>query len=556
MNQALDYLITEHRTIDELQAKLFGDAMVLTDTEKSILENNLFGVDINEESVEIAKLSHWLSTAQPNRKLNDLNNNIKCGNSLIDDPSVSGYKAFNWQKEFPQVFVEKAKKTWHITTATHNSRYSQRMFDNFVKLEVPVWLSAEEEEIVTTVVADIVKKDNLNILAYNICSDHMHLALVCVDVELVPIVQKIKSMSARACNIAMGRTIPVATSGTREHAPSAAHMQEQEHAPAHGRGATQNHLWTQKFGQKKITTEEQLNNTINYIQNNRIKHGLPELGHRSTSANVPDSVFKGASSFIADFYCTVEHAFRTEYKGGFDVVVGNPPYVFARDNFNMVEKRFFIDNYESAKYQLNTYLLFIEKAVHLLKVHLLKVKGKFGLIIPNAWLMVYSGEDLRSFLLENCKLNQIINLKGFSFEGVNVETVILTAENENIKIDNKVDIFMNNGYEFYLSHSKNQQEFRNNQGFEFKVFLDDEADELNYKIAVNSEFLNNLVEIKAGLQAYEKGKGDPIHTAEDVINRPYDSNFKLDEKYTQLFRWQGCRSLFYKLAGFVFEVWQ
>ncbi|MBX9807471.1 MAG: N-6 DNA methylase [Flavobacteriaceae bacterium] len=105
LNQALDFLIEEHRYIDELQAKLFGDAMVLSDVEKSILENNLFGVDLNEESVEIAKLSLWLRTAQPNRKLNDLNNNIKCGNSLIDDVEVAGEKAFNWQTAFPQVFV-------------------------------------------------------------------------------------------------------------------------------------------------------------------------------------------------------------------------------------------------------------------------------------------------------------------------------------------------------------------------------------------------------------------------------------------------------------------
>jgi hypothetical protein len=105
LNQALDFLILEHKYIDELQAKLFGDAMVLSDVENSILENNLFGVDLNEESVEIAKLSLWLRTAQPNRKLNDLNNNIKCGNSLIDDVEVAGEKAFNWQQEFPQIFA-------------------------------------------------------------------------------------------------------------------------------------------------------------------------------------------------------------------------------------------------------------------------------------------------------------------------------------------------------------------------------------------------------------------------------------------------------------------
>jgi len=106
LNQALDFLIKEHKYVDELQAKLFGDALVLTDIENSILENNLFGVDLNEESVEIAKLSLWLRTAQPNRKLNDLSGNIKCGNSLIDDPEIVGNKAFDWEKEFPQVFAK------------------------------------------------------------------------------------------------------------------------------------------------------------------------------------------------------------------------------------------------------------------------------------------------------------------------------------------------------------------------------------------------------------------------------------------------------------------
>ncbi len=104
LNEALNFLIAEHAYIDELQAKLFGDAMIMSDVEKSILENNLFGVDLNEESVEIAKLSLWLRTAQPNRKLNDLNHNIKCGNSLIDNPEIAGDKAFNWQNEFPQIF--------------------------------------------------------------------------------------------------------------------------------------------------------------------------------------------------------------------------------------------------------------------------------------------------------------------------------------------------------------------------------------------------------------------------------------------------------------------
>ncbi len=104
LNQALEFLIAEHAYIDELSAKYNKDALILSDVENAILENNLFGVDINEESVEIAKLSLWLRTAQKGRKLTALNNNIKCGNSLIDDPTVAGDKAFNWETEFPEVF--------------------------------------------------------------------------------------------------------------------------------------------------------------------------------------------------------------------------------------------------------------------------------------------------------------------------------------------------------------------------------------------------------------------------------------------------------------------
>tara|TARA_R110000824_G_scaffold83050_1_gene208171 strand:- start:1730 stop:4735 length:3006 start_codon:yes stop_codon:yes gene_type:complete len=104
LNQTLEFLIAEHQYVDELQAKLFGDAMVLSEVENSILENNLFGVDINEESVEIAKLSLWLRTAQKGRKLTSLNKNIKCGNSLIEDSNIAGDKAFNWKNEFPNVF--------------------------------------------------------------------------------------------------------------------------------------------------------------------------------------------------------------------------------------------------------------------------------------------------------------------------------------------------------------------------------------------------------------------------------------------------------------------
>ncbi|MBP6390165.1 MAG: Eco57I restriction-modification methylase domain-containing protein [Flavobacteriales bacterium] len=106
LNQALDFLIAEHQYVNELESKLLGQSIVFKDIGDHILERNIYGVDINEESVEIARLSLWLRTATKGRKLNDLSGNIKCGNSLIDDPAVAGAKAFDWKKEFPAVFAK------------------------------------------------------------------------------------------------------------------------------------------------------------------------------------------------------------------------------------------------------------------------------------------------------------------------------------------------------------------------------------------------------------------------------------------------------------------
>ena len=104
LNAALQQLKIEHTLIDYYWSNIHAGELNFTEIENTILENNLYGVDINEESVEIAKLSLWLHTAKKNRKLTTLNGKIKCGNSLIDDPTVAGEKAFKWEEEFPEVF--------------------------------------------------------------------------------------------------------------------------------------------------------------------------------------------------------------------------------------------------------------------------------------------------------------------------------------------------------------------------------------------------------------------------------------------------------------------
>jgi len=156
LNMALEFLITEHNWIDRQQEKIAGlkghYSMKLSNIENTILENNLFGVDINDESVEIAKLSLWLRTAKPHRKLNSLNNNIKCGNSLIDDPAVAGEKAFDWYKEFPQVFGRKGKTDEVIIiekneTPDYLKLIKEKSLEAQAKAEQGIVLSKEALEI-------------------------------------------------------------------------------------------------------------------------------------------------------------------------------------------------------------------------------------------------------------------------------------------------------------------------------------------------------------------------------------------------------------------------
>lgn len=102
---AFEFLLNYNKYLDDKIFDLVGTSDLFSDRTKEILQNNIFGVDLNRESVEITKLSLWLKTADKNKTLASLENNIKCGNSLIDDPEIAGDLAFNWEKEFPEIFA-------------------------------------------------------------------------------------------------------------------------------------------------------------------------------------------------------------------------------------------------------------------------------------------------------------------------------------------------------------------------------------------------------------------------------------------------------------------
>ena len=109
---AFDFLKAELQRVNDKIADLEGkgDHGAVEDLfarDSDILANNLFGVDVNRESVEITKLSLWIRTAHRGKPLDNLTQNIRVGDSLIEDSNFAYLEhGFSWPDAFPSVFEE------------------------------------------------------------------------------------------------------------------------------------------------------------------------------------------------------------------------------------------------------------------------------------------------------------------------------------------------------------------------------------------------------------------------------------------------------------------
>lgn len=254
------------------------------------------------------------------------------------------------------------------------------------------------------------------------------------------------------------------------------------------------------------------------------KHKHPILQHNISNGN---SLVSGTSDFLESYFgesfrnllpFNFEEQFKEVFdQNGFDVIIGNPPYVFARGgSFDEKMKKYYYDNFPLASYQLNTYLLFTDRAFRLLKKG-----GYFGYIIPNTWLTINTFSLLRKFLLEETGELQIINIFDKVFGDASVDSCILifkkckpTSVTLGEFKDGKLSIigsfppsqFSQNGYiiNIALSKSKNKSAILN-------------------KITSNSKPLSFYSIPSTGLKAYQIGKGKPKQNKEIKENRVFHS---------------------------------
>lgn len=193
------------------------------------------------------------------------------------------------------------------------------------------------------------------------------------------------------------------------------------------------------------------------------KHKLPQLGKNIQCGN----------SLIDDYTIAHEKAFKWEERfkdimqnGGFDVVVGNPPYGAELEQF----KSFILKKYSTNLGKLNSYRLFIERALRLISD-----SGFLGFIIPNTWLSDNDSGLLRKLILTETKLKKVLVLPEALkvFENVTQATTILVLEKEDdkSKIENNIvtffdDITRADNFEHLFSGKIKQaifQEFEGNK---------------------------------------------------------------------------------------------
>lgn len=212
-------------------------------------------------------------------------------------------------------------------------------------------------------------------------------------------------------------------------------------------------------------------------------------------------------------------------EGGFDVVFGNPPYVFSRSHrIDNYEKQYYYAKYSLQKYQLNTYGLYIEMAFGIVKEG-----GFIGFIIPTNWLTIDTFAELRRFILNNCNNITIVNITDKVFVEANVDNCIFLCQKG--KPDNIAFYEMNNEKVISIGKHKSQEFNKNSHIINIASMKNKNTINILEKIESNSVDLKEICAVSTGLKAYQIGKGIPKQNEEIKRKRIFHSNTKLDSDY-------------------------
>ncbi len=265
---------------------------------------------------------------------------------------------------------------------------------------------------------------------------------------------------------------------------------------------------------------------------------LPNLDNNVKAGNslVNDNFYNGEIDFEPNaekkikpfnWQTTFKEVFA---KGGFNVIIGNPPWVDLKGHPNELVKYYF-SNYHTAENRINLYAIFLERAIQLMES-----TGKFGFIIPNSLLYQSSYQKLRKHILEKSKLQNIVRLPDNTFEGVKAESLIIIGNTKDEAVecliyDRKDKISFINQDNAQQVRYVNQNKWLGNSFSAYDIFTDEQVSSLLNRLEENTKPLIDFCDFTLGLTPYDKYKG---HTEKQIKERAFHSTTAIDKTYKKL----------------------
>ena len=189
--------------------------------------------------------------------------------------------------------------------------------------------------------------------------------------------------------------------------------------------------------------------------------------------------------------------------GGFDAVIGNPPYVRPH-NIETEIKTMLWKSLSTFVAKSDLYSCFMERGFHLLK-H----KGVFSFIVPITWTSLESFTKIRKFILDHSNIIKLTQLPKKVFQDATVETCIFTfavVKGQTNK-DNTIDVEkLTHDSKIKLVRSFKQKEILKTHLNNFQLYSKEEDIKLVNKIQESNIKLANLTKFAYGFKTADDEK--------------------------------------------------
>lgn len=189
-----------------------------------------------------------------------------------------------------------------------------------------------------------------------------------------------------------------------------------------------------------------------------------QYGHHYVFPDLTNN-FKNMDSILSTLNDWKEKFPEVFDKGGFSVVIGNPPYVrgenideSVRDSLKKVYPGLFLGH-------IDIYAAFIRRAVDLLKN-----EGILGFIVSNKWMRAKYGRPLRKIFINEGDILELIDFSGYKvFKDATVDTAVVLFRKGNKTKTEFLSCIVSNDFENYIKESKNLKDYVNDKGLKISI---------------------------------------------------------------------------------------